>query len=68
MYEARDLGLLVRMANFAAANSGRTVDWVHLAGPRYLRSEDRSFFRPLADPTSGWRCTAGSGASRAGTR
>jgi hypothetical protein len=22
---------------------------VHLAGPRYLRSEDRSFFRPLAD-------------------
>jgi hypothetical protein len=25
------------------------VDWLHLAGPRYLRSEDRSFFRPLAD-------------------
>jgi hypothetical protein len=25
------------------------VDWVHLAGPRYLRSEDRSFFRPLVD-------------------
>jgi hypothetical protein len=49
MYEARDLGLLVRMANFAVANSGRTVDWLHLAGPRYLRSEDRSFFRPLAD-------------------
>jgi hypothetical protein len=49
MYEARDMGLLVRMANFAVANSGRTVDWVHLAGPRYLRSEDRSFFRPLAD-------------------
>jgi hypothetical protein len=49
MYEARDMGLLVRMANFAIANSGRTVDWVHLAGPRYLRSEDRSFFRPLAD-------------------
>jgi hypothetical protein len=37
------------MANFAVANSGRHVDWVHLAGPRYLRSEDRSFFRPLAD-------------------
>jgi hypothetical protein len=49
MYEARDMGLLVRMANFAVANSGRTVDWVHLAGPRYLRSEDRSFFRPLID-------------------
>jgi hypothetical protein len=49
MYEARDYGVLVRMANFAVANSGRTVDWVHLAGPRYLRSEDRSFFRPLVD-------------------
>jgi hypothetical protein len=43
------MGLLVRMANFAVANSGRTVDWLHLAGPRYLRSEDRGFFRPLAD-------------------
>ena len=43
------LGVLVRMANFAVANSGRTVDWLHLAGPRYLRSEDRSFFRPLVD-------------------
>ena len=49
MYEARDLGLLVRMANFAVSNSGRTVDWLHLAGPRYLRSEDRGFFRPLVD-------------------
>ena len=49
MYEARDMGLLVRMANFAVAHSGQTVDWLHLAGPRYLRSEDRSFFRPLAD-------------------
>jgi hypothetical protein len=49
MYEARDMGLLVRMANFAVTNSGRTVDWLHLAGPRYLRSEDRSFFRPLVD-------------------
>jgi hypothetical protein len=43
------LRLLVRMANFAVANSGRTVDWLHLAGPRYLRSEDRGFFRRLAD-------------------
>jgi hypothetical protein len=49
MYEARDMGLLVRMANFAVANSGRPVDWLHLAGPRYLRSEDRAFFRPLTD-------------------
>ncbi len=49
MYEARDMGALVRMANFAVAESGRRVDWLHLAGPRYLRSEDRSFFRPLID-------------------
>jgi hypothetical protein len=49
MYEARDYGVLVRMANFAVANSGRRVDWLHMAGPRYLRSEDRSFFRPLID-------------------
>jgi hypothetical protein len=49
MYEARDYAVLVRMANFAVANSGRSVDWLHLAGPRYLRSEDRSFFRPLVD-------------------
>jgi len=31
------------------AESGRTVDWLHLAGPRYLRSEDDSFFAPLSD-------------------
>jgi hypothetical protein len=49
MYEARDMGLMVRMANFAVTESGRQVDWLHLAGPRYLRSEDRSFFRPLVD-------------------
>jgi hypothetical protein len=49
MYEARDYQVLVRMANFAVAESGRTVDWLHLAGPRYLRSEDRTFFRPLVD-------------------
>jgi hypothetical protein len=49
MYEAGDMSVLVRMANFAVAESGRTVDWLHLAGPRYLRSEDRRFFRPLAD-------------------
>lgn len=49
MYEARDMAPLVRMANFAIAHSGRTVDWVHMAGPKYLRSEDASFFAPLAD-------------------
>jgi hypothetical protein len=49
MYEARDMGLIVRMANHAVANSGRQVDWLHLAGPRYLRSEDDGFFRPLED-------------------
>jgi hypothetical protein len=49
MYETRDMGLIVRMANHAVANSGRRVDWLHLAGPRYLRSEDGEFFRPLAE-------------------
>jgi len=49
MYEARDMSTLVRMANFAVVRSGRRVDWLHLAGPRYLRSEDKSFFRPLID-------------------
>jgi hypothetical protein len=47
MYEARDLGLLVRMANHAVAHSQRPVDWVHMAGPRYLRSEDERYFEPL---------------------
>jgi hypothetical protein len=47
MYEAQDMSVLVRMANFAVAESGRPVDWLHLAGPRYLRSEDDRFFRPL---------------------
>jgi hypothetical protein len=49
MYEAQDLGVLVRMANHAVAHSGRPVDWLHLTGPRYLRSEDERFFAPLAD-------------------
>ena len=49
MYEAQDMSVLVRMANFAVAQSGRIVDWLHLAGPRYLRSEDDRFFAPLAD-------------------
>jgi predicted HD phosphohydrolase len=37
------------------AHSGRTVDWLHLAGPRYLRSEDDDFFRPLSDSTPATR-------------
>jgi hypothetical protein len=49
MYETQDLSVLVRMANYAVAESGRVVDWLHLAGPRYLRSEDERFFAPLAD-------------------
>jgi hypothetical protein len=49
MYEARDLGLVVKMANHAIEHSGRMVDWLHLAGPRYLRSEDDRFFEPLID-------------------
>lgn len=53
MYEARDMSLLVRMANHAVAHSDRSVDWVHMAGPRYLRSEDESFFRPLTDLDTG---------------
>jgi hypothetical protein len=53
MYEARDMSVLVRMANYAVENSGRTTDWVHMAGPRYLRSEDESFFRPLTGLRTG---------------
>ena len=49
MYEARDMGVIVRMANHAVQASGRRVDWLHLAGPRYLRSEDERFFAPLAE-------------------
>ena len=48
MFEARDMELIVRMANHAVESSGRTVDWLHLAGPRYLRSEDDRFFAPLS--------------------
>jgi hypothetical protein len=49
MYEARDLGVLVKMANYAVANAGRPVDWLHLAGPKSQRSLDESFFAPLTD-------------------
>jgi len=53
MYEARDMSVLVRMANYAFTHSGRAMDWVHMAGPRYLRSEDSSFFAPLAGLSAG---------------
>jgi hypothetical protein len=53
MYEAQDLSVLVRMANHAVAESGRQVDWLHMAGPRYLRSEDERFFAPLTDLHAG---------------
>ena len=49
MYEARDMALMVKMANFAIENSGRVVDFLHMAGPRALRSRDRRYFAPLAD-------------------
>ena len=41
MYEARDMELLVRMANFAVANSGRTVDWLHRVFPRCCAADRR---------------------------
>jgi hypothetical protein len=47
MHEAKDMELLVRMANYAMEHSGRQVDFLHLAGPRDLRSEDDRFFEPL---------------------
>jgi hypothetical protein len=53
MYEAQDMSVLVRMANYAVAHSGRTTDWVHMAGPRYLRSEDERFFKPLTGLQTG---------------
>jgi hypothetical protein len=53
MFEARDMELVVRMANYSVGESGRRVDWLHLAGPRYLRSEEERFFAPLADLRNG---------------
>ena len=37
------------MATPKSARWREAVAWLHLTGPRYLRSEDRSYFRPLAD-------------------
>jgi hypothetical protein len=48
MYEPRDMRLVVRMANHAVAGSGGRVDFVHMAGPRHLCSEDERLYRPLA--------------------
>lgn len=47
MHEAKDMELLVRMSNYALEHSGRQVDFLHLAGPKDLRSEDDRFFAPL---------------------
>ena len=49
MYEAQDMSVMVRMAKHAVAESGRPVDWLHMAGPRDLRSEDERYFAPLRD-------------------
>jgi hypothetical protein len=47
MHEPHDMELAVRMANYAMEHSGRPVDFLHLAGPRDLRSEDARFYEPL---------------------
>jgi len=49
MREADDMMLSVRMANAAIETSGRVVDYVHLAGPRSLRTDDLDFYRPLQE-------------------
>ena len=45
MYEARDYEVSAH-GQLRVANSGRVVDWVHMAGRRYLRSDDKRFFGP----------------------
>lgn len=59
MHEPRDMSTVVLAANYAAGNSGRRVDWLHLAGPPYLRSADPLFFRPLAGLAGGPRLFLG---------
>lgn len=49
MYEADDMGLVVQMANAAVTGAGRQVDFLHLAGPTSLRSDDDAFYAPLQD-------------------
>ena len=69
MYEARDMGLLVRMANFAVANSGRTVDWLHLAcrtcAARTALSSVRWPTWSPATPVSSWASSCRSTERRA---
>ncbi len=69
MYEARDMSLLVRMANHAVAHSGRTVDWVHMAVPgtcaaRRSASSRRCRSSILARPGCTWGSCCRSTASR----
>lgn len=47
MVEPRDLRLCVRMANAAAQNAGRSVDYVHMPVPR--DRSDEGYFAPLRD-------------------
>lgn len=47
MVEPEDLGLCVRMANAAAAHSGRRVDFFHMPVPR--DRADAAYFAPLSE-------------------
>ena len=50
MYEAQDMSAARADGQpRGRATPGRPVDWLHMAGPRYLRSEDERFFAPLRD-------------------
>ncbi|MEW2165636.1 hypothetical protein AB0912_21960 [Streptomyces sp. NPDC007084] len=49
VHEPRDLRWLVKMANHAAENAGRVLDYLYLAGPPDPRSADSDFYAPLAD-------------------
>jgi hypothetical protein len=47
MMEPVDLSLSVRMSNAAAENSGRRVDFTHMAVP--INRDDKQYFAPLAE-------------------
>jgi hypothetical protein len=47
LFEPKDLGVSVRMANVAVSAAGRRFDWIHMPVPRN-RSDD-AYFAPLAD-------------------
>jgi hypothetical protein len=51
MVEPDDLGLSVRMAALAIAQSNRRVDWIHLPVP--INRSDDAYFAPLRDLPSG---------------